>query len=218
MAFKLLEDGENVTIGYTFVCCHIIFDVKMEYFLRKARIFAGGHTAETPATMTYASVVSRETVLLDLVITILNDLELNCRDVMNVYITEPIEEKIWTTIGPDFGPDSGKISLVVCDLYGLKSAGAAFYAHLGRCMQGLVYVTCIAYSDLWIKAEVTPDDRYDYYSYIICYVDFIMVIHHAASGVLTHIDKYFTLKPSYIGEPDIYLGTKLIKMTLPNGI
>ena len=40
-----------------------------------------------------------------------------------------------------------------------------------------------------------------------------MVIHHAVSIIFTRIDKYFTLKPSSVSEPYVYMGVKLIKMT-----
>ncbi len=53
----------------------MIFDVKMEDFRQKARLVAGGHQTEAPATITYASVVSRKTVRLALTIASLNDLE-----------------------------------------------------------------------------------------------------------------------------------------------
>ena len=43
-----------------------------------------------------------------------------------------------------------------------------------------------------------------------------MVIHHDAESVLWRIDKYFKFKPSFIGDPDIYLGAKLNKMLLEN--
>ena len=45
-----------------------------------------------------------------------------------------------------------------------------------------------------------------------------MVIHHDSQSILKNIDKYFTFKPSSIGEPDIYLGVKLRKMTMPNSV
>ena len=45
-----------------------------------------------------------------------------------------------------------------------------------------------------------------------------MVIHHDGVSVLRRIDNYFTLKPSLIGEPDIYLVSKLKKMQLENGL
>ena len=40
----------------------MVFDIKMEDFRQKARLVAGGHMTEAPATIMYASVVSRETV------------------------------------------------------------------------------------------------------------------------------------------------------------
>ena len=43
-------------IGFQEIKCHMIFDVKMD-FTRKARFVAGGHTTETPAGITYSSVV-----------------------------------------------------------------------------------------------------------------------------------------------------------------
>ncbi len=104
----------------------MIFDVKMEEFRRKARLVAGGHLTKAPATITYASVVSRETVRLALTFASLNDREIKVGDVLNAYITAPVKEKVWTILGPEFGLDSGKSAVIVHALYGLKSAGAVF--------------------------------------------------------------------------------------------
>ncbi len=87
---------------------------------------AGGHLTEAPATITYASVVSCETVRLALTFASLNDLEVKVGNVLNAYITAPVKGKVWTILGPKFGLDSGKSAVIVCALYGLKSAGAAF--------------------------------------------------------------------------------------------
>jgi hypothetical protein len=57
-----------------------------------------------------------------------------------------------------------------------------------------------------------------YYAYILCYVDDILCIHHGALSVLTQIDNYLPLKPTSVGDPDIYLGAKLNETQLPNGI
>ena len=43
-----------------------------------------------------------------------------------------------------------------------------------------------------------------------------MFIHNDSLIISKKINKYFTLKPSLIGETDIYLGTKVSKMTMPN--
>jgi len=40
VAIKILIDGQSVPIGYQKIPCHMIFDVKMEDFRRKARLIA----------------------------------------------------------------------------------------------------------------------------------------------------------------------------------
>ena len=61
-------------IGFQEICCHLINDEKMD-FTRKARFVAGGHTTYTPASITYSSVVSRESACLAFLIAGLNDLD-----------------------------------------------------------------------------------------------------------------------------------------------
>ena len=64
-----------IPIGYQKIRCHMIFDIKQEDFCHKARLVVGGHTTERPATITYASVVSRESVRIALLLAALNDVE-----------------------------------------------------------------------------------------------------------------------------------------------
>jgi hypothetical protein len=96
IAFNVLPDGHSAPIGYQKIPCHMIFDVKMEDFKQKARLVAGGHRTKAPATITYASVVSRETMCLALTIASLNDLKVKVGDVLNAYITAPVKKKVWT--------------------------------------------------------------------------------------------------------------------------
>ena len=218
VAFKILEDGENPPPGYQFVRCHLVFDIKMEDFRRKARLVAGGHMTDVPPTITYASVVSRETVRIALTIAALNDLEVKVADILNAYVTAPVQEKIWTVLGPEFGEDQGKKAVLVRSLYGLKSSGAAFRNHLADCMRHLGYQPCLADPDLWMKPMIRPDDGAEYWAYILCYVDDVLSISHDADAVLKRLDKYFKLKPGSLGDPDIYLGAKLRRMRLHNGV
>ncbi len=139
-AFKILPDGQSASIGYQKIPCHMIFDVKMEDFRRKARLVAGGHKTEAPATITYASVVSRETVCIALLMAALNDLEVKVGDVLNAYVTALITKKVWTVLGPEFGSDTRKTAIIVRALYRLKNAGAAFRAHLASFMCQMGYV------------------------------------------------------------------------------
>ena len=65
----------------------------------------------------YASVVARDTVHIALLLAVLNDLDIKICDVLNVYITVTVTEKIWPVLRPKFGS--------------LKSAGAAFRERSG---------------------------------------------------------------------------------------
>ena len=74
--------------------------------------------------------------------------------------------------------------MIVGALYGLKSAGAVFRSHLARCMDSLGYQSCEADPDLQLKLEIRPEESAQYYSYILCYVDVILCIHHNANTML----------------------------------
>ena len=216
IAFHVLDEGQSAPPGHQYMKCHMVFDVKMEDFRRKAWLVAGGHMTETPATLTYASVVSRESVRIALTLAALNDLEVKTGDIENAYLTAPVSEKIWTTCGPEFGSQQGRIAVIVRALYGLKSAGASFRNHLADCMRELGYQSCLADADVWYKAETRPSDGHKYYAYVLLYVDDAMCIHHDAATVLDNIDTFFKFKPGSIDEPDIYLGAKLRRVKLPN--
>jgi hypothetical protein len=103
-------------------------------------------------------------------------------------------------------------------LYGLKSAGAAFRNYLASCMGHLKWKPCIADRDLWTKEETRPDDGVKYWAYILIYADDILCVHHDPGTSLAQIDKYLKMKPGSIMEPTFYLGDKLKKTVMPNGV
>ena len=65
---------------------------------------------------------------------------------------------------------------------------------------------------------IRPEDAFQYYAYMLLYIDDTLAIHHDAEGELRNLDRYFKMKPNSIGSPDIYLGTKLKKTRLENGV
>ena len=73
---------------------------------------------------------------------------------MPTYVTVPVRENIWTVLGDEHGEDAGKKAIIVRALYGLKSSGAAFRAHLCGCMQAMGYKPCLADPDLWMQPQV----------------------------------------------------------------
>ena len=85
-------------------------------------------------------------------------------------------------------------------------------------MWELGYCPCDADPDPWIKAQDRPEDKLQYYSYILCYVDDILCIHHNPDDVLNKLNGYVPLKPRSVRSPDMYSGTKQKTMQLHNGI
>jgi len=63
---------------------HMIFDVKMD-FTRKAHYVAGGHVTDPPASLTYSSVVSRDSVRIAFLLAALNGVNLLATDIGNAY-------------------------------------------------------------------------------------------------------------------------------------
>jgi hypothetical protein len=61
-SFQELEENESVPVGYQFVMCHLIFDIKVRRLKRKVHYVTGEHMTYPQAEVTYASAVSRESV------------------------------------------------------------------------------------------------------------------------------------------------------------
>ena len=89
-------------------------------FRRKARWVADRHNTESPESVTYSTVVSRDSVRIMLLIAALNDLDVMGADVQNAYLNVPNREKHWINDGPEFGENRGRYFIVARALYGLK--------------------------------------------------------------------------------------------------
>jgi hypothetical protein len=176
---------------------------------RKARYVADGHMTDPPASITYASVVSRESVRIAFMIAALNDLEVQAADIQNAYLTSPCDEKVWTILGPEFGPElEGKRAIIVRSLYGLKSSGAAYRYHLATCMEHMGFRSCGADPDVWIR-ENSDHTGEEFYEYVLIYTDDILAIGKDPSTILRRLNKYFTLKEGSVGSPDQNFGAKI---------
>ena len=100
---KWEQKESDLPPGFQKIKCHFIFDIKMaENFRRKARLVANGNETDAPATLTYSSVVSRDSVRIALLIAALNELEVLACDIQNAYLTADCREKIYFIAGPEF--------------------------------------------------------------------------------------------------------------------
>ena len=149
----------------------------------------------------------------------MNDLEVKTYDIQNAYLNAPFLEKIWTTLGSEFGPNlAGKKALVVRALYGLKYACALFRNNLEECMRNLGYSLCLEDPDLWFKEEKRKSEGTKYYAYLLLYVDDYLLIHHSVDKSLYELDHLFKMQPGSIGYPNMYLVAKLRKLVSENGV
>jgi len=213
VAFKFLDDDEPTPVGYKEIPCHIIFDIKMD-FTRKARFVAGGHKTDPPATLTYSSVVSRDSVRIAFLIAALNDLDILAADIGNAYINADAREQVYFIAGDEFGTNrKGKRVIIIKALYGLKSSGAAWRAHFAEFLHGMGYTSCLADPDVWYKAECKPNG-FEYYSYILVYVDDILVVSHHPKATMEILAKTFRLKDGY-APPTQNLGATIKHWCLP---
>ncbi len=153
--------------AFTEIKCHIIFDVKMD-FSRKARFVAGGHMTDTPTSLTYSSVVSRDSVKLAFLIAALNGVDIMACDIGNAYLNAPCREKIWFVAGAECGEHSGKVMKLVRALYGLKSSGAAWRAMFAEfIINGLGFTPTRIDPDVYNRTSCKPSGE-AYYEYLLC--------------------------------------------------
>ena len=152
----------------------MIFNIKMgESFRQNAPFFAGGHMTDTLNTLTYASIVSRDSVRIVLTLVAINVLDTLSYDTQNAYLASEFQEKIWNCAGQEFGSEAGTIMIVEMALYGLNYSNAAFCAHLEETLNDNGFLSTKAYPDVWYPHAVKPNG-FEYYEYILCYLDDIL--------------------------------------------
>jgi hypothetical protein len=97
-----------------------------------------------------------------LTVAALNDLNIMACDIQNAYLTADCREKCWTAAGPDLRSKAGLAMIIKKALYGLKSSGAAFRAHLAETLDAMGYKPSYADPGVWLRtASSTMSTYYD---------------------------------------------------------
>ena len=201
------EEAKKKLVRYQEVRCHMIFNVKMSGLVRKACLVAGGHTTDTPSSITYSSVVSRDSVRIAFLVAALNDLDIMSADIGNTYLNAPNKEKIWMIAGHEFGTDKGVV-FITRALYGLKLAGAAWRTFFTQVLTRLEFKPTWGDGDVYIKPQTKPNgDRY--YEMLLVYVNDILIISHNTKPIIDGIASQFRLKEDSLHAPNQYLGTTI---------
>jgi hypothetical protein len=213
IAFEFLEPQASAPLGYKKSTLHMIFDVKMS-FTRKAQLVAGSHLTDPPPSITYSSVVSRDSVRIMFLIAALNNLQVLVADIGNAYLNAPNHERVYAIAGKEFGSRAGERVVIVRALYGLKSAGAAWRAHFASSLTTIGYKSYLADPDVWLR-EATKSDGVPYYEYLIIYVDDILAFSLAPQETMKAISELYRLKDNLATKPERYLGADVVQFYLP---
>ena len=208
-AFEEFSEDPSTLPGYQEITCHMIFDVKLsENFRRKARFVADGYKVKASSSVTYSTVVSRDSVRILLTTAAFHGLNVLGADVQNAFLEAPCLEKVWMKAGPEFGPEQGKNFIIVRALYGLRSASASFRSFMAKKFDEMGFVSSHADPDVWLRAAVTRDN-FEYYEYILTYVDDLLVISENAMDIMKEIQNQVKFKKDLIEPPGNYLGARL---------
>ena len=207
VAFRFNDIGENPPPGYKKITCHLIFDVKFD-LTRKARYVAGGHLTDPPTHMTYATVVSRDSVRICLTVAALNDLSISACDIGNAYLNAETQEKVYFIAGSEWRDKQGRNVIIVRALYGLKSSALQWQRHLADNLRyDLGYVPSQADDNVWMK-QCHKSNGEKYYSYILCFVDDLLCIHTDPNSILGTLKGFYKMKHDP-DMPKMYLGSDI---------
>ena len=165
---------------------------------------------EEPKEDAYSSVVTSNSVQLFITLAALNNLDVLSADIQNAYLTAKVTGKYWYRAGLEFGFDCGRPAIIVRALYGLKSTGATFRAHLASTLRSMGFQSCKADPDVWMRKATKPD-KSKYYEYILAYVDDIIGCSHNIKAVFEDIGSRFKFKEGSVQEPELYLGADIQK-------
>ena len=106
------------------IVCATSYDIwhQNEGLKHKSWLIVGGHINTAQWTITYACVVSRETVRIALMIAAPNALEVKSANILHAYVHDTMTVKVWTMLVPEFGSGPFLTAVVVKALYCFKSA------------------------------------------------------------------------------------------------
>ena len=156
-SFEHYEGNTSELVSYKKTTGHLIFDVKLsENFRRKARFVADGHLVDTPASITYSTVVLRYSVIILLLADAFNDLDVMGADMQNEFLSADNIEKHWIRAGPKFGAEQGKLFIVVIALYGLKSSSAASRSFMANKLDEIGFKSSPADTDVCVRPAIKP--------------------------------------------------------------
>jgi Reverse transcriptase (RNA-dependent DNA polymerase) len=222
-AFSVFVNGtleevlaRRALVGYTRINCHMVFGIKMETLVRKARLVAGGHMTGEPETSSYSSVVTRESVRIGFLLAAVDGVRMLSCDIGNTYLNADTNEKVYTIAGPEFGGEQGQVMIIKKALYGLKTSGKEWRELFAGTLSDFKFRSTYGDPDVWLRGAV-HSDQHRYYERLLVYVDDILAISEEPEEIMKMIAEAYRLKEGSVMEPKIYLGADISKIQMADG-
>ena len=118
--------------------------------------------------------------------------------------------------GTKFGYEYGKNMMVIKAIYVLNISSAAFRDFLVETLYSMGCRSSYVDPDLWLRPSVKLDS-FDYYEYILCYINDVLFISPNLQKLMKRIQEDFNLKDDTIKPPDVDVGATLDKIKLESG-
>ena len=127
-------------------------------------------------------------------------------DIGNAYLNADTKEKYFYRAGSEWGPAiKGSVLVISRALYGLKSSANAWRTHLFATFKNKMgFDFSLADNDILRKPDTKPDGT-KYYSYVLVYVDDILIISHNPKRYMDQLEQAYYVKLASISFPDLYL-------------
>ena len=169
---------------------------------RKTRCVSSGNITDPLPSMSYSSVVSRESVRIEFLAATLNGLDDLARNIQKAYLNAETKERVWFRAGPEFEYLAHTPILIVRALYGFRSNGKAQKHNFSDILR----------NELQFKPSFLDQDDSKYYTYIVVYVDGILIVDSNQEKYMDMLKVIYTAKKDSNHEPDVYLGPNVQKI------
>ena len=136
----------------------------------------------------------------------LNILKVLAVGIQNYHLNTTTKDKVFFYAGDECKSDQQIPVVIIRDLYGLKSNSLAWMNHsLDILGDFMVFKSTLADPDVWLKT-VMASDGFKYYTYILVYVDDIIMFDKYPRKYMSMIEEKYTVKPVSISKTEVYFG------------